>query len=381
MRSLAETVAQFWSNIQGTLFPYLEEVVGPLTKKQMQLIEILEVIRIEQFIPDYSQYEGRPRKTRSAIARSFVAKMVYNMDSTRALWERLRSDKNLRRICGWEGPRGVPSESTFSRAFFEFAEMGLPQKVHEALVTKAYQQTIVLHNSRDSTAIEAREKPVVKQRAIDAQAKRKRGRPQKGQEPVPAEPSRLERQMTMSLEEMLKDLPHICNVGTKKNSKGHAEHWIGYKLHLDTADGVVPLSAVLTSASVHDSQVAIPLATITAKRVVNLYDLMDSAYDAPLILIHSKSLGHVPLVDTNPRRDKALAQELEEESRRQKFINFESPEKVRYKNRTTAERANARLKDEFGGRLVRVRGSTKVMCHLMFGVLALTADQLMRLVT
>jgi len=30
------------------------------------------------------------------------------------------------------------------------------------------------------------------------------------------------------------------------------------------------------------------------------------------------------------------------------------------------------LKEEFGGRYVRVRGARKVMAHLMFGVLALT---------
>jgi len=29
----------------------------------------------------------------------------------------------------------------------------------------------------------------------------------------------------------------------------------------------------------HDSQVALPLATMTAGRLANLYDLMDSAYD------------------------------------------------------------------------------------------------------
>jgi hypothetical protein len=52
---------------------------------------------------------------------------------------------------------------------------------------------------------------------------------------------------------------------------------------------------------------------------------------------------------------------------------------VRCRERTTAERANARLKDEFRGRFVRVRGHAKVMCHLMFGILALTVDQLMRL--
>jgi len=43
------------------------------------------------------------------------------------------------------------------------------------------------------------------------------------------------------------------------------------------------------------------------------------------------------------------------------------------------ERVNGRLKDEFGGRHVRVRGHAKVLCHLMFGVVALTVDQLMRL--
>lgn len=36
----------------------------------------------------------------------------------------------------------------------------------------------------------------------------------------------------------------------------------------------------------HDSQVAIPLAIITAERVDNLYGLIDSAYDAPEI--HAK---------------------------------------------------------------------------------------------
>jgi hypothetical protein len=143
----------------------------------------------------------------------------------------------------------------------------------------------------------------------------------------------------------------------------------------------MPVSAILTSASVHDSQVAIPLAIITASRVVNLYDLKDSAYDVPGILDYSRSLGHVPLVDKNPRRNQALAYELEAEAKRQKLIHMVSPEKVRYRERTTAERANARLKDEFGGRMVRVRGHAKVFCHLMFGVLVLAADQLMNLVT
>ncbi len=45
----------------------------------------------------------------------------------------------------------------------------------------------------------------------------------------------------------------IDNVGTKCDSKGYKSSWIGYKLDLDTADGDLPVSAVLTSASVHDN--------------------------------------------------------------------------------------------------------------------------------
>jgi hypothetical protein len=54
--------------------------------------------------------------------------------------------------------------------------------------------------------------------------------------------------------------------------------------------------------SVHDSQVAIPLAKISHERVTNLYDLMDSAYDAPQIHQLSRELGHIPLDITGARQ-------------------------------------------------------------------------------
>ncbi len=59
---------------------------------------------------------------------------------------------------------------------------------------------------------------------------------------------------------------------------------------MDVADGGVPISGLVSSASLHDSQAAIPLATISQLRVRNLYDLMDSAYDAKQIHEHSKGL-------------------------------------------------------------------------------------------
>ena len=119
---------------------------------------------------------------------------------------------------------------------------------------------------------------------------------------------------------------------------------------------------------------------MTSRRVINLYDLMDSAYDAPIIREYSRSLGHVPIIDINPRRNTQLKADLEAEERRFELLHLERPEDRRYKVRTTVERVYARLKDEFGGRMIQVRGSAKVMTNLMFGILALTADQLMRLV-
>lgn len=112
--------------------------------------------------------------------------------------------------------------------------------------------------------------------------------------------------------------------------------------------------------------------------MTNLYDLMDAAYDASEIHRMSERLGHVPLIDVNPRRDTALKQELKREARARRVCGLVTPQSVRYRIRSGAERTNARLKDEFGARHVRVRGHAKVFCHLMFGVLALTVDQLMR---
>ena len=173
---------------------------------------------------------------------------------------------------------------------------------------------------------------------------------------------------------MLADLPQACNVGTKRNARGHQVSWIGWKLHIDSADGGIPVSCILTSASMHDSQAAIPLAEMTAARVDSLYDLMDSAYDAVEIRTHSESLGHVPIIASNPRRSVERRQELRSEAAARRAIGYTFPEDQRYRERSTAERVNARLKDEFGGRHLRVRGHAKASCHLMFGILALTVQ-------
>jgi len=372
---------QFQRIMQGVLFPALQEQLGPLTDKHLQLVAVLGLIRIEAQVGAWSGGVGRPAKHRRAMACSFAAKAVYNMSGTRELLDRLKSDASLRRICGWESRGELLHESQFSRAFAEFSASELPQRLHAALIEATQKERIVGHISRDSTEIEAREKPVrTPVAASPVKEIRKRGRPKKGEQMPPPEPTRLERQAGMTLGEMLDDLPRECNMGTKKNSKGYKESWIGYKLHWDVADGQIPISCILTSASLHDSQAAIPLALTSAQRVTSLYDLSDSAYDAPAIREQIRGLGHIPIIDVNPRRDAALKAELQAEAQRQKLLNFTYAEDVRYRERTTVERVNARLKDEFGGRTIRVRGHAKVMCHLMFGIVALAADQILRLI-
>ena len=374
--ALSQTVSDIWNRFQGELFPALAEEVGPLLENHKALVRILDLVEVERFVPARQRVPGRPLGDRRALLRAFIAKAVWDFPTTRDLIDRLKVDATLRRLCGWPRVGAIPSETTFSRAFAEFSEARLAERMHEALVKDALGGELVGHVSRDSTAIEARERPAPKPAK---KPKRRRGRPRKGEE-VEREPGRLERQADgMSLDEMLDDLPGACDHGAKRNAKGFLVSWIGYKLHLDTADCGVPLSAVLTSASVHDSQVAIPLATITAGRVTSLYDLMDAAYDAKEIRERSESLGHVPFIDVNPRRDKDLKEELKREARARRTCGLVMPESVRYRIRSGVERTNARLKDEFGARHVRVRGHLKVLNHLMLGVLALTVDQLMRL--
>lgn len=378
---MRDKLARFWDVLkQKTLFALGEEL-GPLTPTLERLLRVWEVVRIEEYVKVLSFMIGRPPKDRQAIARAFVAKSFLNLPTNPALLDRLQVDSQLRRLCGFERRSDIPSESTFSRAFAEFAKSKLVQRTHENLVKEAYGEEIVGHISRDSTAIEARERPLRKQVVVKEEP-RPRGRRKKGEPKPESKPTRLEiqSQPDARIEDMLSELPTDCDTGSKKNSQGFLLSWHGYKLHLDVSDIGMPVSAILTSASVHDSQVAIPLLKMTEQRTgAVLYELMDAAYDSPLIEAAIRGAGRVPIIDPNPRRDP----EKQEEKRQKavlKTLGLPRAEDVRFHERTTVERTNARLKDEFGARNLHVRGHEKAMCHLMFGVCVLAADTLLRLI-
>lgn len=157
---LREVLMQRWSVVQGELLPDLKEDVGVLTPKLAKLVYVLEWVRIEEFVRSSWIGVGRPPLERAWFANAFVAKTVLGLGTTVGLIERLTIDRALRRICGFSMYGKLPSEATFSRAFDEFAQARLAERVHEALIKEHLGDELIGHISRDGTAIKAREHPV-----------------------------------------------------------------------------------------------------------------------------------------------------------------------------------------------------------------------------
>jgi hypothetical protein len=364
-------LSEMYFNIQCRLFPLVKEEIGEITEKLQKFLQIIELVQPARFINGSLSWSGlgRKMKSREKMIRAYFLKSVYDFPTTKVLIENLNGNSTWRQLCGWEYSSQVPSEATFSRAFAEIAKLNLLGKVHGAIICENYQGKLVGHANTDSTAIIGREKACRKNTPKKDLKPKKRGRKSKAelaamkeQELAEVKTRRLELQPNRSLEENIANLPRGCDWGGKQNSKGKTEYWCGYKLHLSLADGGVPLAAILTSASPHDSQVAIPLIQMTSERATVLYDLADSAYDAPEIKEVSRALGRVPIIDPNKRRGDA--------------VELSPAEKVRYRERSTVERGNSDLKDNYGARHVRVKGHEKVYTHLMFGVIDITVKQL-----
>jgi hypothetical protein len=118
MNSLLQLLGQFGNVLQNQLFPPLQEELGSRSNLHQKLVATLAMLELDGLV-SVRQGRGRPAHPRSAIARAFVAKAVFNFPHTRALLDRLQIDSVLRRVCGWETAAAVPDETIFSRAFAE----------------------------------------------------------------------------------------------------------------------------------------------------------------------------------------------------------------------------------------------------------------------
>jgi hypothetical protein len=147
-----DLLAPYWKQVKEKLFPLLQEQTGlELTDKLKVLAQILEIVRIEQFVP-------APKRGKRG-GQEIDRRPFFNLSQTRALKEQLDQSSALRKLCGMEK---VASEPTLSRAFAQFAIIQLGQLAHAALVEKFVSPQLVMHVSHDSTALEAREKAIKK---------------------------------------------------------------------------------------------------------------------------------------------------------------------------------------------------------------------------
>jgi transposase len=383
---LSSNLSKMWTkikNIENSLFPELQEQLGILSSKEEKLIKILDFAQIEKNIT-VVKITNTP-KDREEMARSFIAKSVYNMQTTRDLIDRLKIDRTLRVLCGWRYANAIPSEAKFSRVFDELSELRIAEKTHQQFIQEYLSDTLFLYSASDATAIEMRQKAVKKEKA-EPKVKRKRGRPKKGEEVAPKKPTILEQQKEMtSTEEMLALLSTECNAGVKKNSKGNKETWVGGKLHIAAVDGDIPVTAIFTSASIHHSSVALPLIKETSGKLNYLYDLLDAGYDADIIREYSKTFGHRPIIDINPKNSKKLKAQIalaKEEKEKFKFLHMPlSSDTHHYNQRSMVERVNKYLKDDFGCDKIYYQGASKVASVLQFGILSVCIHQSLKLVT
>jgi len=382
------SLSKMWlkvTNLQNSLFPELQASLGVLSPKEEKLIKILDFAEIEQFV--HNTHITNIPKDRVPFARAFIAKSVYNLQTTSDLIDRLKIDRTLRVLCGWRYGADIPSESTFSRAFKEFSEINLAAKTHDKFIKEYLSDTIFLYNASDATKIPLRQKPQSTQKQEkEVKPKAKRGRPKKGETREPIKPTILSKQKDMkTTQEMLSLVSKECGVGIKQNSKGNREVWIGGKLHISAVDGDIPITAIYSGANVHDSSVALPLIEETTKKVNYLYDLQDAGYDADIIREFSKQKGHRPIIDINPKNSKELRDKIELiEDEKKKFEFFGLPESSdahHYNQRSMVERVNKYLKDDFGCDKIYYQGATKVASVLAFGILCICIHQSLKMIT
>ena len=112
MSKIISTLSKMWlkvTNLENSLFPELQASLGVFSSKEEKLVKILDFAEIEQFMHD--THTTNIAKDREQMARAFIAKSVYNIQTTRELMDRLRIDRTLRVLCGWRYANEIQAET------------------------------------------------------------------------------------------------------------------------------------------------------------------------------------------------------------------------------------------------------------------------------
>ncbi|MFA6764744.1 MAG: transposase [Sphaerochaetaceae bacterium] len=299
---------------------------------------------------------GRNGYALASILGIMLLKLLYQQRTMKQTLLLLHENGNLKDMLAITE---VPSEATVSRLSREVEQIVPPSSLHGRVVqayAKSLDRLAVGHLSIDSTVVEAREKPV-RTRVPKAKPPKKRGRKAKGSLDEQQHRERQAQQeqeriayLQESFETSLGKLELRCSVTAKQNSKGKKQWFIGYKAHLATDDHGVPMSFAVTGASVHDSQVAVPLMKKTRETADFLYALLDKGYISPVINDYVGMIGRKAIIDRRAYKG-VVADPLDQASQQ------------RYGARTTVERTNSELKDGYLPDVIYKRG-----CHARYEI-------------
>ncbi|AZK45192.1 transposase [Paenibacillus lentus] len=211
---------------------------------------------------------GAEGHCRQGILRTLLAAPLENMDTFSGLHRRLDMDLRFRYQCGLRLDRKAPSIATLSRVFTELTNKGLAKRLFEDLVTRCKQEGIIdgSHVAMDSAAIHAYEKK---------QPKRK------------------------------SELTGNANWGAKFDSFGNKVKWFGYKLHLavDTASEL-PLALSVTPAHVNDGDLAPALMEQVAADAKVKFFVFDAGYDQLKNYEAARKLKAQAIIPMNLRNEK-----------------------------------------------------------------------------
>ena len=213
--------------------------------------------------------QGARGHCKEGILRALLAAPLEHINTFTALHHRLETDLRFRYQCGLSLDREAPSISTLSRVFKEITEKNLVKRLFEDLVKQCLQEGISDgdHVAIDSAAIHAYEKK---------QPKRK------------------------------SQLTGHANWGAKFDSFGNKITWFGYKHHLavDTKSEL-PIALEVTPAHVNDGEKAPELIEKVAAQTNTKFFMLDAGYDQVKVYDAARNVKAQAIIPLNPRGENA----------------------------------------------------------------------------
>lgn len=305
-----------------------------------ELRQIYEVLDDEKLIARLQQYRwtGRPGFSVRAMWYSYLAGFVLNLPSTNALIRRLQDDAGLAALCGYQR---LPSRWTFNRfvvrlsRHLDFVEEVMASATKE--IRDRLQGAFGYMMAVDASVVTTHSNPN-RRRVSD---------------------------------------PEASWTVKEHDQQGRPKWYFGYKIHLIAdADTELPITAVVTTASVHDTTQLLPLLE-KAKSELDIkpqYVLADAGYDSNRNfdgIAQDHSARPIIKVRKTIRRDFRLRQYGTLRER----LSVPSPQwKAAYKHRQSVERVFSRLKGHKAlGQHCR-RGLAKVSLHCLTAVLIMQAE-------